>query len=104
MDKPVGVVFVFLQVTPFRQKRPDGVRHQKETPFRLYRLDDEGKRVPYDCPLDEKHIPGEEHEQGWGRLFSTVEDFSHLMQMLAEGGQYKGRRFLGAGTRRPVLC
>jgi len=48
--------------------------------------------------LDEKHIPGPEHEQGWARLFSTVEDFSHLMQMLAEGGAYKGKQIVGRRT------
>jgi CubicO group peptidase (beta-lactamase class C family) len=48
--------------------------------------------------LDEKHIPGPEHEQGWARLFSTVEDYSHLMQMLAEGGMYKGKKIIGRRT------
>lgn len=48
--------------------------------------------------LDSKHLPGEEHEQGWARLFSTVEDYSHLMSMLAEGGMYKGRKILGRRT------
>lgn len=50
------------------------------------------------CILDEKHIPGPEHEQGWARLFSTVEDYSHLMSMLAEGGVYKGRKIMGRRT------
>ena len=99
-DKPIDDIFREMLFEPLEM--PDtGSRYFgdiEERMVRLYRLDDEGKRVPYDCPLDEKHSPGEEHEQGWGRLFSTVEDFSHLMQMLAEGGQYKGRRFLGTGT------
>ncbi len=50
------------------------------------------------CPLDDKHIPGEEHEAGWMRLFSTVEDYSHLLSMLANGGVYKGRTIMGRKT------
>lgn len=99
-DKPIDDVFREMLFDPLEM--PDtGSRYFgdiEKRMVRLYRLDEEGRRGVYDCPLDQKHIPGEEHEQGWGRLFSTVEDFSHLMQMLAEGGQYKGRRFLGTGT------
>ena len=49
-------------------------------------------------PLDDKHLPGKEHECGWARLFSTAKDFSRLMQMLACGGTYEGRRIMGRKT------
>ena len=39
-----------------------------------------------------------ENEAGWARLFSNVEDYSHLMQMLACGGEYDGVRLMSAGT------
>jgi len=48
--------------------------------------------------FDEKHIPGPEHEQGWARIFSTVDDFSKIMTMLACGGQYKGKQIIGRKT------
>lgn len=99
-DKPIDDIFQEMLFDPLEMPNT-GSRYFgdiQERMVRLYRLDDEGRRIPYDCPLDAKHLPGPEHEQGWGRLFSTVEDFSHLMQMLAEGGQYRGRRFLGCGT------
>ena len=99
-DKPIDDIFREMLFDPLEM--PDtGSRYFgdiKERMVQLSQQDGEGNLVHYECPLDEKYILGEEHEQGWGRLFSTVEDFSHLMQMLAEGGQYKGRRFLGTGT------
>ena len=64
----------------------------------LYRQSENGP-VPFkNSFFDDKHIPGPEHEQGWARLYSTVEDFSHLMQMLSEGGIYKGKRLLSPTT------
>lgn len=99
-DKPIDDVFREMLFDPLEM--PDTRSRYfgdiQDRMVRLYRPGEAGEPVVYDCPLDEKHLPGEEHEQGWGRLFSTVEDFSHLMQMLAEGGQYKGRSFLGRGT------
>lgn len=35
---------------------------------------------------------------GWARLYSNVEGYSHLMQMLACGGVWEGRRLMGAST------
>lgn len=48
--------------------------------------------------LDRKHEPGIENETGWARLFSTVNDFSKLMQVLANGGEYNGVRIIGRKT------
>ena len=64
----------------------------------LYRRESDRTLTPVNLPIDEKHLPGEEHEEGWARLFSTGSDYSHLMTMLACGGVYKGRRILGRKT------
>lgn len=37
-------------------------------------------------------------ESGGGGLYSTLEDYRHFVQMLAAGGEYKGRRILGRKT------
>lgn len=37
-------------------------------------------------------------ESGGGGLYSTLEDYSHFVQMLAEGGSYGGKRILGRKT------
>ena len=43
-------------------------------------------------------LAGNEHEAGWRRLFSTVDDYSKLMQMLSCSGSFKGRQLLGSQT------
>ena len=48
--------------------------------------------------FDDKFIPGTEHEAGWSRLFSTALDYTKLMQMLANGGNYGGKRLMGRKT------
>jgi len=68
---------------------------------RMVRLYNKAPDGTLDCrpnPMDEKHIPGEEHEAGWARLFSTVNDYTKLMQMLACGGVYNGVRIMGRKT------
>jgi len=37
-------------------------------------------------------------ESAGGGLYSTLEDYSHFVQMLTAGGVYKGKRFLGRKT------
>ncbi len=64
----------------------------------LYRKAPDGKLCPSPSELDLKHLPGPEHEAGWARLFSNVQDFSKLMQMLACGGVYNGERIMGRKT------
>lgn len=64
----------------------------------LYARDEQGKCSPVKLDFERTFLPGEENEAGWARLFSTVEDYSHLMQMLAEGGVYKGRHIMGRKT------
>ena len=48
--------------------------------------------------LDKKLLPGEEHEAGWSRLFSNVNDFTKLISMLANGGMHNGVRIIGRKT------
>ena len=64
----------------------------------LYALDEKGEYAPGPGFFDKKHRPGEENEAGWARLFSNVEDYSRLMQMLACGGAYGGLRLMSPGT------
>lgn len=70
----------------------------KERMVRLYQKTQEGNLSPMNSPLDDKHLPGKEHECGWARLFSTGADFTKLMQMLACGGVYRGTRIMGRKT------
>lgn len=65
---------------------------------KLYAFDEQHQPKELDMPMDRKHLPGAEHEAGWARLFSTVEDYSHLLSMLACGGQWEGKRILGRRT------
>lgn len=70
----------------------------KERMVRLYQKTQEGTLSPINSPLDDKHMPGKEHECGWARLFSTGADYTKLMQMLACGGVYRGTRIMGRKT------
>lgn len=70
----------------------------RERMVRLYASNDDGSLTVLHTPLDDKHLPGPEHECGWARLFSTVNDYSKLMQMLACGGIYQKVRLLGRKT------
>lgn len=65
---------------------------------KLYAQDDQGAMSPGPDFFDKKHLPGKEHEAGWGRLFSNVNDYTKLMQMLACGGVYDGIRIMGSQT------
>lgn len=70
----------------------------KERMVKLYGLTPEGELKPTTFELDDRHQPGIENERGWARLFSTVNDYTKLMQMLANGGVYEGRRIMGRKT------
>jgi CubicO group peptidase (beta-lactamase class C family) len=67
----------------------------KERMVKLYHKTPEGKLEHIVTSLDDKHNPGPEFEYGWARLFATVNDYSKLMQMLANGGEYNGKRIIG---------
>jgi len=65
---------------------------------KLYARNEKNKLSPIRLDFEKTFLPGEENEAGWARLFSTVEDYSHLMQMLACGGMYKGQSIMGRKT------
>lgn len=99
-DKPVNDVLKEMLFEPLEMKDTGAIFFGdiEERMVSLYAKDGEGKLVPGPDFFDKKHLPGEEHEQGWARLFSTTDDFSNLMQMLANGGEFKGRKIMGRKT------
>lgn len=70
----------------------------QERMVKLYAWNDDGTVSETHIPLDDKHLPGEEHMAGWPRYFSNVNDYSKLFGMLANGGVYKGRQIIGRKT------
>ena len=99
-DSPIDDVFQKFLFDPLEMNdtRSRFEKDHQSRMVRLYKKKDDGLE-PFDNSFfDDKHLPGTKHEQGWARLYSTVEDFSHLIQMLAEGGRYKKQRFLSPTT------
>lgn len=70
----------------------------EERMVKLYAMDEQKKLTPIRLDFEDTFLPGTEHEAGWARLFSTVPDYSNLMQMLACGGRFKGERVMGRKT------
>ena len=70
----------------------------QERMVKLYTWDKDRNRIPAYFDMEKTFLPGEEHEAGWARYFSTVSDYSNLMQMLANGGRYKGEQIIGRKT------
>lgn len=99
--RPVNDVFREMLFEPLGMKDTAALfsdRHTKDRLVTLYAKDGDGRLVPGPTFFDKKHQPGEENEAGWARLFSTVEDYSHLMQMLACGGTYNGVKLMSSTT------
>lgn len=69
-----------------------------ERMVKLYAIDEQKKLSPIHLPFEDTFEPGTEHEAGWARYFSTVGDYSNLMQMLACGGVFHGERLMGRKT------
>ena len=65
---------------------------------KLYSRDDQGQLSPAATDFDKKFLPGPEYDQGWRRLFSNVNDYTKLISMLANGGEWQGQRILGRKT------
>lgn len=99
-DKPVNDALKELLFDPLEMENTAGIFFDgaKERMVALYALDADGKYVPGPAFFDKKHMPGAENEAGWARLFSNVEDYSHLIQMLACGGVWEGRRIMSGKT------
>jgi len=62
---------------------------------KLYAKGPDGKLSAGPTFFDKKHIPGPENEAGWARLFTTANDYTKLISMLANGGEYNGKRIMG---------
>lgn len=99
-DMQINDVFRKLLYEPLGMTSTDAVffGDTKERMVSLYAKDSKGGLVPGPDFFDKKHLPGAENEAGWGRVFSTGSDFSKLMQMLACGGEYEGRRYMSRKT------
>jgi len=95
-DKPIDDIFKDLLFDPLGMDNTRS-RFFGDAEQRLVKLYDIEHNVLH-LPFDEKHIPGEEHDSGWGRLFSNVNDYSKLIGMLANGGVYEGKRIMGRKT------
>ena len=66
-----------------------------------YEYDAEGKLFPIcDSHLGEYYKEDVRFESGGAGLVSTIRDYSHFAQMLAQGGTYSGQRILGEATVR----
>ena len=88
-DKPVNDVFKEMLFDPLGMKDTAAIFPDEQTKNRLvtlYAKDPDGNLVPGPDFFDKKHLPGKENEAGWARLYSSVEDYSRLLQMLACGG------------------
>lgn len=97
--KSIDQVFEELIFGPLEMKdtRSHFFGNIQERMVKLYGRRD-GQVVPFQTSMDDKHLPGPEHECGWARLFATVNDYSKLLQMLANGGSYKGQQLMGRKT------
>ena len=100
-DKPVNDVFKEMLFDPLGMKDTAAIFPDEQTKNRLvtlYAKDPDGNLVPGPDFFDKKHLPGKENEAGWARLYSSVEDYSRLLQMLACGGVYDGTRLMSSTT------
>lgn len=99
-DRPINEVLREMLYEPLEMKDTDAVffGDAKDRLVTLYAKNAEGQLVPGPDFFDKKHLPGPEHEEGWGRIFSTGRDFTKLMQMLACGGTYNGISFMSRKT------
>lgn len=99
-DKPVNDALKDLLFDPLEMKDTGAIFFGdiRERMVTLYAKDSSGSLVPGPDFFDKKHLPGEENEAGWARLFSTVDDYTNLLQMLACGGEFKGRKIMSART------
>jgi CubicO group peptidase (beta-lactamase class C family) len=99
-DKSIDDVFQEMLFDPLGM---DNTRSHffGDIPERLvafYRRSEDGTLSQGSTDLDKKFLPGKKNEAGWSRLFSNVNDFTKLMNMLANGGVYDGVRIMGRKT------
>lgn len=98
--KPIDDVFQELLFDPLEMNntRSRFFGNAEKRLVKMYQRTDDGLKLADSSNFDDKHIPGPEHEQGWARLFSNVNDYSKLMSMLSNGGKYKAERIMGRKT------
>lgn len=99
-DMPVNDVFRKMLYEPLGMTSTDAIYFGDipERMVRLYAKDGNGNLTDGPGFFDKKHLPGIENEAGWGRVFTTGSDFSKLMQMLACGGEFDGKRYMSRKT------
>lgn len=99
-DRPINEVMRQMLYEPLGMTDTDAIffGDAEKRLVTLYAKNTEGQLVPGPDFFDKKHLPGSEHEEGWGRIFSTGRDYSKLMQMLACGGVYDGVRLMSRKT------
>ncbi|HEX3075597.1 MAG TPA: serine hydrolase domain-containing protein [Lachnospiraceae bacterium] len=99
-DKSIDDVFEELLFNPLEMNdtRSHFFGDIEERMVKLYQKTPSGDFGPGPSFFDEKHKNGPEHECGWARLFSSVNDYTKLVQMLANGGVYQNKRIMGRKT------
>jgi len=99
-DKGIDEVFQEFLFDPLEMEstRSRFTGNDKERLVTMYARHEDKTLTPMNSALDSKHEPGPENEMGWARLFSNVKDYSHLLSMLACGGEWNGRQIMGRKT------
>lgn len=64
----------------------------------VYTHDEEGARVPFDGELATLHLQPPGGFSGGGQLVSTADDYWRFAQMLLNGGEFDGTRYLSPKT------
>ncbi len=64
----------------------------------MTRREKNGVFIPVETEADRNHQPDAVYEGGGAGLFGTVRDYIKFTQMLANGGVYEGRRYIGRNT------
>jgi len=80
------------------------VRLEKRSRFASCHLLQEGKLAVVDPSASSPFNDGFEFLSGGGGLVSTVRDYANFCQMLADDGQFKGRRLLKPETLRLIYA
>ena len=99
-DKPIDDVFREFLFEPLGMTSTASrfFGNMQERLVKLYACGADGTLAPAQTDFDQKFLPGPEHDAGWSRLFSNVNDYTKLLGMLANGGVWDGIRIMGRKT------
>ena len=99
-DKPIDDVFREFLFEPLGMTSTASrfFGNMQERLVKLYACEADGTLAPTQTDYDQKFLPGPEHDAGWSRLFSNVNDYTKLLGMLANGGVWDGIRIMGRKT------